>query len=223
MNFTILLLSSTAPKALFAADDLTAELAGYLKGKKITAEILETQYSCMELDKMLERGLSQINNLEKALVSARKNTRLAGLLPEITAWGKYKSDDKLYLYQRNNIAVGKDYVTVGPDDNNTTYGDLNSFEAGGKIRFDLTKLLYNPDTLKFGEQEQKLYFLKIEMVERLSGIYYFSAMLRAAKELKSEIPEEKQTLFDIIDKKNNGWLKLYAGFDLYKCGEDGGD
>ena len=125
-----------------SADTVMLEnIASNLKGLKITAETLETKYSCMTLEQMLKKGMSEINDLEKAVVSARKNTRAAGLLPEISAWGKYKNDEKLYLYQRNNIAVGKDYITIGPDDNNTTYGDLSSFEVGARIRFDLTKLL----------------------------------------------------------------------------------
>lgn len=202
------------------ADDLILEsLALYLKGQKITAENLETQYSCMTLEEMLKKGLANINDLEKAVISARKNTRVAGLLPEISMWGKYKSDEKLYLYQRNNIAVGKDYITIGPDENNTTYGDLTSFEVGGRIRFDLTKLLYNPDTIRFSDQQQKLYFLRIEMIEKLSYIYFFNAMLGAAKLLKTEIPEEKAIVFNIINKKHNGWLKTLTGFDLFDCGK----
>ncbi|MGI6393326.1 MAG: hypothetical protein ACOX2F_01115 [bacterium] len=194
-------------------------VASHLKGFKITAEILEEKYSCMSLDQLLEQSLAEINDLEKAVVSARKNTRLAGLLPEITAWGKYKSDEKLYLYQKNNIAVGKDYITIGPDDNNTTYGDLNSFEVGGRIRFDLTKLLYNSDMIRFSDQQQKLYFLKIEMVEKLSSVYFFTAMLKAVKELGVEVPPEKMIVYEVIDKKQNGWLKSLTGIDLYLCGE----
>lgn len=203
-----------------SADTVMLEnIASNLKGLKITAETLETKYSCMTLEQMLKKGMSKINDLEKAVVSARKNTRAAGLLPEISAWGKYKNDEKLYLYQRNNIAVGKDYITIGPDDNNTTYGDLSSFEVGARIRFDLTKLLYNSDTIRFSDQEQKLYFLRIEMIDKLSYIFYFNAMLKAVKELKVSIPEEKMIVFDIINKKHNGWLKSIAGFDLFECGK----
>ena len=214
----ILLLSATSD--LFCAEASPVEaLAAFLKGYDITSESLENDYSCITLDEMLEKALRSIGDLEKAVVSARKNTRVAGLLPEISFWGKYKSDEKLYLYQRNNIAVGKDYITVGPDDNNTTYGDLKSYEVGGKISFDLKKLLYNPDTIKFGEQEHKLYLMRIEMIERLSGVYYFSAMMNAVESLKIKIPEEQMIVFRIIDKKNNGWLRSYAGFDLYSCGK----
>ncbi len=214
----ILLLFLTSD--VFCAEPSPLEaLAAFLKGEDITSESLESDYSCITLDEMIEKALRNIADLEKAVVSARKNTRVAGLLPEISFWGKYKSDEKLYLYQRNNIAVGKDYITVGPDDNNTTYGDLKSYEVGGKISFDLKKLLYNPDTIKFGEQEHKLYLMRIEMIERLSGVYYFSAMMNAVKSLAIKIPEDQMLIFRIIDKKNNGWLRSYAGFDMYSCGK----
>ena len=214
----ILLLFLTSD--VFCAEPSPLEgLAAFLKGEDITSDSLESDYSCITLDEMIEKALRNIADLEKAVVSARKNTRVAGLLPEISFWGKYKSDEKLYLYQRNNIAVGKDYITVGPDDNNTTYGDLKSYEVGGKISFDLKKLLYNPDTIKFGEQEHKLYLMRIEMIERLSGVYYFSAMMNAVKSLGIKIPEDQMLIFRIIDKKNNGWLRSYAGFDMYSCGK----
>ena len=214
----ILLLFQTSE--LFCAEPSPLEaLAAFLKGYDVSSDALESDYSCLTLDEMLGKALRSIGDLEKAVVSARKNTRVAGLLPEVSFWGKYKSDEKLYLYQRNNIAVGKDYITVGPDDNNTTYGDLKSYEVGGKISFDLKKLLYNPDTIKFGEQEHKLYLMRIEMIERLSGVYYFSAMMKAVESLKIKIPEEQMLVFRIIDKKNNGWLRSYAGFDLYSCGK----
>lgn len=194
-------------------------VASHLKGFKITAEMLEKKHSCITLDQLLKKGLAGINDLEKAVISARKNTRAAGLLPEISAWSKYKSDEKLYLYQRNNIAVGKDYITIGPDDNNTTYGDLTSFEVGGRIKFDLTKLLYNSDTIKFSDQQQKLYFLRIEMIEKLSSVYFFNAMINALKNLKVEVPEEKMIIYEIINRKQNGWLKSFTGVDLYECGD----
>lgn len=214
----ILLLFQTSETFCAEPSPLEA-LAAFLKGYDVSSDALESDYSCLTLDEMLGKALGSIGDLEKAVVSARKNTRVAGLLPEVSFWGKYKSDEKLYLYQRNNIAVGKDYITVGPDDNNTTYGDLKSYEVGGKISFDLKKLLYNPDTIKFGEQEHKLYLMRIEMIERLSGVYYFSAMMKAVESLKIKIPEEQMIVFRIIDKKNNGWLRSYAGFDLYTCGK----
>ena len=205
---------------LFCAEASPVEaLAAFLKGYDVTSESLENDYSCISLDEMLAKALRSIRDLEEAVVSARKNTRVAGLLPEVSFWGKYKSDEKLYLYQKNNISVGKDYITVGPDDNNTTYGDLKSYEVGGKISFDLKKLLYNPDTIRFGEQEHKLYLMRIEMIDRLSGVYYFSAMMNAVESLKIKIPEEHLLVFRIINKKNNGWLRSYAGFDLYTCGK----
>lgn len=202
---------------LHAAESPLEALAAYLRDKNISSEILEELYSCVPLDEMLRQSLKSLDNLEESLVSSRKRTRVAGLLPEISVWGKYKNDEKLYLYQKNNIAVGKDYVTVGPDDNNTTYGDLTSYEIGGKISFNLSKLLYNSDMIKFGEQEQKLYFLRIDMVDRLSNIYFFSAMLRAVEELKIEIPVEKRILFEVMNRKNLGWLKAHAGIDLDSC------
>jgi len=216
---TILLPPLTCNFTLYAESSPLEALAAFFKGEGISTENLEKEYSCITLDEMITKALSNTADLEKALVSARKNTRVAGLLPEISFWGKYKSDEKLYLYQRNNISVGKDYITVGPDDNNTTYGDLKSYEVGGKISFDLKKLLYNPDTIKFGEQEHKLYLAKIELIDRLSSIYYFSSMLFAAEKLGLNIPPEKMIVFKIIDRKNNGWLKSYVGFDLYNCGK----
>ena len=213
----ILLLSAVTDLLLFrlyAEPSPVEALAAFLKGWDFSSESLEEDYSCLTLDEMLTKALKSISDLEKAVVSARKNTRVAGLLPEISFWGKYKSDDKLYLYQKNNIAVGKDYITVGPDDNNTTYGDLKSYEIGGKISFDLKKLLYNPDTIRFGEQEHKLYMARIELIDRLSGIYYFSAMLNAVEKNGIKVPPEQLLVFKIIDRKNNGWLKSYAGFDL---------
>ena len=207
------------PFRLHAEPTPLEQLAAFLRGEDFTSESLENDYSCITLDEMLEKALRNISDLEKAVVSARKNTRVAGLLPEISFWGKYKSDEKLYLYQRNNIAVGKDYITVGPDDNNTTYGDLNSYEVGGKISFDLKKLLYNADTIRFGEQEHKLYLARIELIDRLSGIYYFSAMMNAVEKNGIKVPPEQFLIFQIINKKNNGWLKSYAGFDLYSCGD----
>ena len=180
-------------------------LAAFLKGYGVTSESLENDYSCIVLDEMIEKALRNMADLEKAVVSARSNTRVAGLLPEISFWGKYKSDEKLYLYQRNNIAVGKDYITVGPDDNNTTYGDLKSYEVGGKISFDLKKLLYNPDTIKFGEQEHKLYLMRIEMIDRLSSVYYFSAMMNAVQSLKIKIPEEQMLVFTQFTRNLIAW------------------
>jgi hypothetical protein len=201
-------------------DDLEL-MAQFLKNSAVSTEDLEKKYSCMSLDEMLKKGLANISDLEKAVVSSRKNTRVAGLLPEISAWGKYKSDEKLYLYQRNNIAVGKDYITVGPDENNTTFGDIQSWEVGGRIKFDLTKLVYNPDTIKFSDQEQKLYFLKIEMVDKLSYVYYFQAMLNALQELKVKVPEEKLLILKIRAQKHSGWFKSVTGFDLKTCGKKG--
>lgn len=194
-------------------------MAGFLKDSNISTTDLEKKFSCITLDEMLKRGLENIDDLEKAVVSSRKNTRVAGLLPEISAWGKYKSDEKLYLYQRNNIAVGKDYITVGPDENNTTYGDIHSWEVGGRIKFNLSKLVYNSDTIKFGNQEQKLYFLRIEMIDKLSYIYYFQAMLNAVEKLKIKAPKEKLLVLKIKAKKHNGWFKSVTGISLEKCGE----
>lgn len=196
-------------------------IAGFLKDSKITTEDLELKYSCMSLDLMLKKGLASIKDLEKAVVSSRKSTRIAGLLPEISAWGKYKSDEKLYLYQRNNIAVGKDYITVGPDENNTTFGDIQSWEVGGRIKFNLSKLVYNPDTIKFSDQEQKLYFLKIEMVDKLSYVYYFQAMLNAIEKLQIKVPKEKMLILKIKAKKHEGWFKSVTGFNLKTCGKQG--
>ncbi|HNW82808.1 MAG TPA: hypothetical protein PKG52_07955 [bacterium] len=216
---TVLLTVLNVSSTIYCEENDLEVLASFLKGRKISVEILETKYSCMTLEKTLKKGLTNINDLEKAVVSSRKNTRVAGLLPEISFWGKYKSDEKLYLYQRNNVSVGKDYITVGPDENNTTYGDISSFEVGGRITFDLTKLLYNPDTIRFSEQEQKLYFLRIEIVDKLSYIFFFNSMLNAAVAMNVEMPEEKLLVFQLTAKKFNGWFKSIAGFDLNECGE----
>ncbi len=200
------------------AKNVTLEsLAEYLKGHNITAEILEKKYSCMSLETVLNKGLANIDDLEKAVVSSRKNTRVAGLFPEITAWSKYKSDERLYLYQRNNISVGRDYVSVGPDDNNTTYGDLNSFEIGGRIKWNLSKLLYNSDMIRFSDQQQKLYIFRIEMVDKLSHVFFFNAMLNAITKLEIEVPDEKKIIFQLTARKYNGWFKSVAGFDLNEC------
>ncbi|HDT11641.1 MAG TPA: hypothetical protein ENN58_02760 [bacterium] len=208
------------PVILHSADNSDLEsLALYLKGKNIDARTLETKYSCMTLEQMLNKGLENIDNLEKAVISSRKNTRVAGLFPEITAWSKYKSDERLYLYQKNNISVGKDYVSVGPDDNNTTYGDLTSFEVGGRIKWDLSKLFYNSDMIRFSDQQQKLYLFRMEIVDKLSYIYFFISMLNAAVALSVDIPEDKMLLFQLTARKYNGWFKSLAGFDLNDCGE----
>lgn len=223
MNWTIFLLAvQTVPDLLQALENGSGDLeslASFLKGKHVTASILETKYSCMTLEKTLSKGLAGINDLEKAVISSRKNTRVAGLLPEISFWGKYKSDEKLYLYQRNNVSVGKDYITIGPDENNTTYGDISSFEVGGRIIFDLTKLVYNPDTIRFTEQEQKLYFLRIEVIDKISYIYFFNAMLNAVTSLNIDIPEEKMLIYRLTAKKLNGWFKSVSGINLDECGE----
>jgi len=70
---------------LSAQETALESVASHLKGLKITAEMLEKKYSCMTLEQLLKKGLAGINDLEKAVVSARKNTRAAGLLPEISA------------------------------------------------------------------------------------------------------------------------------------------
>jgi hypothetical protein len=208
------------PSTHLSADNNVLEsLAEHLKGHGINAKLLETKYSCMTLERMIAKGLENIDDLEKAVISSRKNTRVAGLFPEITAWSKYKDDERLYLYQKNNISVGKDYVSVGPDDNNTTYGDLTSFEIGGRIKWDLSKLLYNSDMIRFSDQQQKLYIFRIEIVDKLSHIYFFVSMLNAAVDLKVDIPEEKMIIYQLTAMKYNGWFKSIAGFDLNDCGE----
>ncbi len=218
MKMTVILFLLTAVIPLDGRSPDLESLAEYLKGHGISAEILETKYSCMTLEQVLEKGLENIDDLERAVVSARKNTRVAGLLPEITAWSRYKSDERLYLYQKNNISVGRDYVSVGPDDNNSTYGDLTSFEVGGRVKFDLSKLLYNTDMIRFSDQQQKLFLLKIEIIERLSLIYFFNSMLNAIVALSVEVPEEKMVIYQLTAKKYNGWFKSIAGFDLNECG-----
>jgi len=219
MIISLFLLIMQLFPTLLEADGRDLEsLAGHLKGHNVTAELLEKKYSCMTLEQVLKKGLENIDDLEKAVISSRKNTRVAGIFPEITAWSKYKSDERLYLYQKNNISVGKDYVSVGPDDNNTTYGDLTSFEVGGRIRWDLSKLLYNSDMIRFSDQQQKLYIFRMELVEKISHIYFFISMLNAITVLSIKVPEEKMIIYQLTAKKYNGWFKSIAGFDLSSCG-----
>ncbi len=193
------------------------QLAGYLKGKKITVETLEKDYSCHPLDDTLERGLRQVRDLERAVRDARDNTRIAGLFPKFSAWAKYREDDRLYLYQQNNISVGKDYITVGPDDNNTTIGDVNAFEVGGKLEFDLSRLLYNPDLIKFSDQEQKLHHFRTELVEKMVYAYYYIAVVKALTLNAVEVPPEVMLPAEITAKKLAQWFKGLTELRLDQC------
>jgi len=125
----------------------------------------------------------------------------------------------MYLYQQNNISVGKEYITVGPDDNNTTLGDLNTFELGGKVEFNLTNLVYNTDTIKYSQEEVKLTQFKTELIERIGYIYYYAAMLRAVREKRIEVDGTELLQAEIENRKLLSWLKNITGIDLYKCGD----
>jgi outer membrane protein TolC len=193
------------------------QLAVYLKGKKITVDVLEKDYSCYRLDETLERGLRQVRDLERAVRDARNNTRIAGLFPKFSAWAKYREDDRLYLYQQNNISVGKDYITVGPDDNNTTIGDVNAFEVGGKLEFDLSRLLYNPDLIKFSDQEQKLHQFRTELVEKMVYAYYYIAVVKALTLNAVEVPPEVMLPAEIAAKKLSQWFQGLTDLRLDQC------
>jgi hypothetical protein len=116
---------------------------------------------------VIENGLRHLKKTEQDITTQRKGLRASALLPEITAWGRYKSDDKIYLYQQNNISVGKDYITVGPDDMNTTFGDFSSWEVGGRVKFNLSKLVSNPSVGRFVEQERSLREQRIKLIDRI--------------------------------------------------------
>ncbi len=203
---------------LFAQNNNDLEfLAKYLKDSKITLKDLETTYSCYSFETVMTKGLAQIKDIEKAVKSSRKNTRIAGLLPQITFWGKYNANQKVYLYQQNNISVGKDYITVGPDDNNTTKGNINYYEVGGRIQFDLSKLLYNKDTITFTEQEKKMYYFKMEMINKLSYIYYLNAEVNAIKAKSIAIPLDKMILIEIKLRELSKWFSELTNLDLHSC------
>lgn len=200
-------------------DDLE-KIAVFLRDKKVTVDILEKQYSCRPLSVTIESGMKEVKDIEAAVKSARQNTRIAGLLPTLTAWGKYSSDDKLYLYQQNNIAVGSDYITVGPDDNNKTIGNINAFEVGAKLEFNLSKLLYNTDTLKFTEEQQKLYYFKVELIDRITYAYYYIAVVKAVKATGTEVPVEIMMPVEIAAKKLEQWFKSITNLSLSECSEN---
>jgi|GEM_PF-693167 len=202
---------------IVAAENNLERLAGYLKGKKVTVERLEKDYSCYPLTETVERGLSRVKNLEKAVRESRENTRIAALFPKISAWAKYRSDDRLYLYQQNNISVGKDYITVGPDDNNTTIGDIHAFEVGGKVEFDLSQLAYNPDFIRFSTEEQKLHQLRTELVEKIVYAYYYIAIVKAITLNNVPVPPEFLLAAEVTAKKMSEWFFDLTGLRLDRC------
>ncbi len=203
---------------LAAAEPNIERLATYLKGKKITVERLEKDYSCYPIAEAIERGIAKVKNLEKAVRESRENARIAGLFPKVSAWAKYRSDARLYLYQQNNISVGKDYITVGPDDNNTTVGDIHAFEIGGKIEFDLTQLAYNSDTVKFANEEQQVHQFRTELIEKMVYAYYFIAVVKALSFNETDVPPEIMIPAEIAAKKLSAWFYDLTGMRLDKCG-----
>lgn len=206
-----------AALSLGAADPGLEQMTRYLKGKRITVETLEKDYSCYPLVDALAKGLQQVKDLEKAVRDARDNTRIAALFPKMSAWAKYRSDDRLYLYRQNNISVGKDYVTVGPDDNNTTIGDINAFEVGGKLEFDLARLLYNTDLIKFSEQEQRLHQFRTELVEKMTYAYYYVAVVKALTLNGVETPPEVLLPAEIAAKKLAIWFYDLTNLRIDQC------
>jgi hypothetical protein len=196
------------------------KLTKLLKGKKITVDILEKEYSCLTLETVINSAIKEIGKQEEIVKRERKMTRKAALLPKFTAWSKYKNDEKLYLYQQNNISVGKDYITVGPDDNNATLGNIDTFEVGGRVQFDFSRLMYNPDTIRYNEHLHKIGIIKMEIIERVTYAYYHSAVLNALNLNNIKVPPTLLIPAEINSKKMKMWFKNVTGKDLDNCGEE---
>ena len=193
------------------------KLSTYLKGSGVTAATLETEYSCLPLQDVITQGLTHLKKIERAISKQRKNLRASALLPSLTAWGRYKSDDKIYLYQQNNISVGKDYITVGPDDMNTTFGDFSSWEVGGRVKFNLSNLVSNPTIGRFVEQEQSLRSQRIVLIDRISSLYFLIALINAIKKNNIHPPEELMTQAEIRARTGNAWFISIGGNNLMEC------
>ncbi len=193
------------------------QLLFHLKNHRITPEKLEKTYSCHPLNLVITSSLSSIHDIESEIRRSRSNTKLSALLPKITLWGKMKNDQKIYLYQKNNISVGKDYVSVGPDDNNTTEGDLDSYELGARLSFDLTNLLHNKDTLRYASEEKSLVYYKKELIENISYIYYYRAIMNAVNALEVDIPAEERLFHETSLRFLTSWVKEISGMEIQSC------
>ena len=193
------------------------KLSTYLKGSGVTAAALETEYSCLPLQSVIEQGLIHLKKRERDIISQRRGLRASALLPEITAWGRYKSDDKIYLYQQNNISVGKDYITVGPDDMNTTFGDFSSWEIGGRVKFNLSRLISNPTVGRFVEQERSLQEQRIHLIDKISSTYFLIAIIKALRKNKINPSESIMTQAEIAARTGNAWFISIGGEDLIEC------
>lgn len=199
------------------------KLSTYLKGTGVTAATLETEYSCLPLQIVIERGLYHLKKTEQDISKQRRGLRASALLPEITAWSRYKKDDKIYLYQQNNISVGKDYITIGPDDMNTTFGDFSSWEVGGRVKFNLSKLVSNPTVGRFVEQERSLREQRIKLIDRISSTYFLIAIINALKQHNIHPSEEIMTQAEIRARTGNAWFISIGGNDLMECKKKKGD
>ncbi len=205
---------------LSAAEDELTVLIKYLKKHDITMNELENKYSCQKIETVLYKALENIREIESDVNSSRNRIRISALLPKVTAWGKFGKDEKTYLYQQNNISVGKDYITIGPDDNNTTIGNIDTFEVGGRVEFKLSDLLYHPDTIKFSEEETKIAAIKKEYIKEISYIYYYAAVVKALEKNSTDIPAELLIRSEINRKEMTAWLKSSAKINLDSCDEE---
>lgn len=193
------------------------QLLSHFKDHEITIEQLEEKYSCHPLSVVIANTLSSIHDIESEIRHSRSNTRLSALLPKITLWGKMKNDQKIYLYQKNNISVGKDYVSVGPDDNNTTEGDLDSYELGARFSFDLSNLLYNKDTLRYASEEKSFVYYKKELIENISYVYYYQAIMNAVNALEVDMPPEERLFHETSLRFLTSWVKEISGREIQSC------
>ncbi len=216
MKNSVFLLIFLFSATLFSGEKLP-ELLKYLKSAGISFHQLESGYTCHSLETVLSAGLMKIKQLEEDVRSSRKRVRIAAILPKLTAWSKYKNDEKTYLYQQNNISVGKDYITVGPDDNNTTLGSLDTYEIGGRLEFNLSKLIYNPDSLRFSQEEHKIYAVKKQILEQITLIYYHTAIVNALLDKKIDIPQAELIAAQIENAAMRMWFKELTGMELNSC------
>lgn len=188
-----------------------------LKGSGVTAATLESRYSCFPLQTVVEQGVRKLKKRERAIKQQRKGLRASALLPTLTTWGRYKSDDKVYLYQQNNISVGKDYITVGPDDMDTTFGDFSSWEIGGRLKFNLSNLVSNPVVGRFVEQEHSLAEERIQLIDRISSLYFLIALIKAIKQNNIHPSESIMTQAEIRARTGNAWFISIGGTNLMEC------
>ncbi len=211
MMLTLTLLSSQPMGTLIE------QLAGYLKDSGVTAAELEAIYSCRPLHDVVDEGLRHIQKAEKDIEKQRKHVRSSALLPTVTVWGRYRSDDKIYFYQQNNIAVGKDYITIGPDEHNKTQGDMSSWEIGGRMKFTLSNLVANPMSGRFIEQEISLEEQRAVLIDRISNTYFLIALIRAIKKRHVTVPSHILTDAEIAARTGNAWFISIGGNSMLTC------